>query len=262
MTAESKTVLITGASSGIGATFARRLAASNTHLILVARRRERLDALAGELADQCGATAEALVADLSTPEGMACVEDQIASLPGLDVLVNNAGFGTRTHFAEIDLAMHVDMINVHVTASVRLTRVALPAMIERGRGDIINVSSMAGFLAMPYTVTYCATKAYLITFSQGLAKELTGTGVRVQALCPGFTYTEFHDQPQFESFDRSFVSKRLWMSGDDVVAESLRALGKNESVCVPGRMNRMLLRFQRSPIGPILLRMVAKKRWE
>jgi len=262
MTNETRTALITGASSGIGAAFARRLAADGCGIVLVARRREKMQALAEELARKHSVTTELLVADLSKPGEVERVAERIRALPSLDVLINNAGFGTTGFFADVDVAKHLDMINVHVIASVRLTHAALPGMIARKRGSIINVSSGAAFLAMPNAVTYCATKMYLVTFAEALAKELAKTGVRVQTLCPGFTYTEFHDTPEFAKFNRADIAKGLWMTAEDVVKESIAALDANRVVLIPGRRNRFLIGLQRSPIGPLLLRALAKKRWE
>jgi short-subunit dehydrogenase len=156
------------------------------------------------------------------------------------MLVNNAGFGTAGQFATIDLARQMDMIHVHLLASVRLTRAVLPGMIARNRGAIINVSSMAGFVPLPENVTYCATKAYLNSFSQALQIELAGTGVQVQALCPGFTYTEFHGPPGPTGYNRGFIPKALWMSAEDVVDGSLKALERDKIVYVPGLKNRLL----------------------
>jgi len=262
MTNETRTALITGASSGIGAAFARRLAADGCGIVLVARRREKMQALAEELARKNSVTTELLVADLSKPDDVERVAERIRALPSLDVLINNAGFGTTGFFADVNVAKHLDMIHVHVIASVRLTHAALPGMIARKRGSIINVSSGAAFLAMPNAVTYCATKMYLVTFAEALAKELANTGVRVQTLCPGFTYTEFHDTPEFAKFNRADIAKGLWMTAEDVVKESLAALDANRVVLIPGRGNRFLIGLQRSPIGPLLLRALAKKRWE
>jgi len=262
MTNETRTALITGASSGIGAAFARRLAADGCGIVLVARRREKMQALAEELAKKHSVTTEILVADLSKPDEVEQVAERIRALPSLDVLINNAGFGTTGFFADVNAAKHLDMINVHVIASVRLTHAALPGMIARKRGSMINVSSGAAFLAMPNAVTYCATKMYLVTFAEALAKELANTGVRVQTLCPGFTYTEFHDTPEFAKFNRADIAKGLWMTAEDVVKESLAALDANRVVLIPGRRNRFLIGLQRSPIGPLLLRALAKKRWE
>jgi short-subunit dehydrogenase len=262
MTGDSGIALITGASSGIGAEFARRLAADGRDLILVARRRQKLEALAEELGKQHSISVEALSADLARTADVQRVEERIKELSSLEILINNAGFGTRGFFNEADWAKQLDMIHVHVLASVRLTRAALGPMIARRRGNIVNVSSLSAFLPMLHTVTYSATKAYLITFSKGLAKELAGTGVRVQVLCPGFTYTEFHDTSEFEKFDRSDISKSLWMSAEDVVAESLKNLDGKRVIVIPGRKNRLLMKFVNSPLGPPLVRLLARKRWE
>ncbi|MCX5768780.1 MAG: SDR family oxidoreductase [Candidatus Hydrogenedentes bacterium] len=262
MAGELKTALITGASSGIGAAFASILAQQEYNLLLVARRQAKLEALAGELAGNHGVTADILVADLAQPGDVERVEQKIRLMPRLDMLVNNAGFGTMGHFADVELAKHLDMIHVHVIAAVRFTHAALPGMIARKHGDIINVSSGSAYLAMPNAVTYCSSKMYLITFAEALAKELEGTGVRVQTLCPGFTYTEFHDTPEFQDFKRTDISKGLWMNAEDVARESLAALDSNRAVFIPGRKNRLLIGLSRTRLGPILLGALAKKRWK
>ncbi len=262
MIGERKTALVTGASSGIGAAFARALAADGHDLVLVARREDRLAALAEACRKQHGVMVEVLPADLAKPEDVDRVARRIADLPSLELLVNNAGFGTTGFFADVERNKHRDMIQVHVTAGLSLTHAALPNMIARRKGGIINVSSMAAYLAMPNAVTYCATKMCLVTFSQALAKELLNTGVRVQVLCPGFTYTEFHDTPEFAEFKRSDVSAGMWMSAEDVVRESIAALETGQVVFMPGRKNRFLMKLQRSPLGPLLVWALARKRWQ
>lgn len=254
------TALITGASSGIGATFARHLAARGHNLILVARREERLRALAAELEQQHRITAEVLVADLSIPDGLERVEKRIAELDSLGMLINNAGVGAPDKFAEIDVRKALAMIQVHVIASVRLTRAALPGMIARGRGAIINVSSLAAFFPMPGNTTYCATKAYLNAFSLALQAELRGTGVQVQALCPSFTHTEFHDSPEYQDFDRSQIPKPFWMSAEQVVTASLNALGNGRVISIPGVTNRLLALLARSGLASLLLKILARLR--
>jgi short-subunit dehydrogenase len=226
--------LITGASSGIGAEFARQLAAKGYNLILVARREARLATLAAELEQAYPITAEVLVADLARPADIERIEQRIAPLKNLAMLVNNAGFGTTGNFAEVEFGPQLDMVHVHVLASTRLCRAALPGMIARGRGAIINVSSIAGLAPMPGNVTYCATKAYLNTFSEALQVELAGTGVQVQALCPGFTITEFHDSPEFEGRSRSRSPKLMWLSAAEVVTTSLDALKRDRVIVIPG----------------------------
>ena len=244
--------LITGASSGLGAVYARQLAAQGYNLVLVARREERLAALAAELEERHGVSAQALAADLSTPDGIERVEERIARLEAVDMLVNNAGFGFPGKFAESDLARHLDMIHVHVTASVRLCRAALPGMIARRRGRIINVASLSAFVPAGHA-TYTATKTYLVAFSETLQIELYGTGVRVQALCPGFTYTEFHDTPELApSFDRAQIPRLMWMPAEKVVALSLKALERGRVAYIPGFLNRLLAALARNRLASLL----------
>ncbi len=235
------TAVITGASSGIGAAFARALAARGYDLVLVARREERLTALAAELQARHAITAEVLVADLAKHADIERVARHIAGMETLEMLINNAGFGTTGRFFKVDLARHLEMIHVHVVASVRFCHAALPGMVAHGRGAIINLASVAAFLPLVGNATYSATKRFLVTFSQSLQMELAGTGVRVQALCPGFTYSEFHDTPEYARFKRSSIPAFMWMSAEGVVAGSLKALERNRVVYIPGFQNRLIV---------------------
>lgn len=227
--------LITGASSGIGAVFARKLAARGFRLVLVARRRDRLDALAGEL------NAEALPADLTDEAQLAAVERYIRQAPALDLLVNNAGFGTLGRFWEVNLESQLQMHRLHVLAPLRLCRAALPGMVERRRGAVVNVASVAGFARSPGNVSYCATKAWMIAFTAGLDLELKSAGspVKVQALCPGFTPSEFHD---VLGVDRKKIPDSLWTPTDRVVEASLRGLEKGVLNVVPGWQYKVLVK--------------------
>ena len=241
-----QTALITGASSGIGAEFARQLAARGHDLVLVGRREDRLAALRDELATRHGIAAEFMVTDLAEPAGMATVERRIAGLGALDLLVNNAGFGLGGAFARADVAGQAAMLNVHTMAPMRLTHAALPGMIARRAGGIINVASLAAFMALPGEVNYCATKAYLVTFSRAVAAEVRKKGVRVQALCPGFTVTEFHARPEQGGVGPDRTPRWMWGSARAVVADSLRALDRGQVVCVPGFLNRMIVALART----------------
>ncbi|QXD14589.1 SDR family oxidoreductase [Rhodocaloribacter litoris] len=254
MAHDARTALITGASSGIGAGFARRLAERGYNLILVARRADRLAELAEELQTRHGIEAEGLPADLATDEGIRRVEARIVDCDTLDLLVNNAGFGTTGRFAEIDLAPQLAMIHVHVIAPVRLIRAALPGMMARGAGGIINVSSVSAFWPNAGSATYSATKAYLNAFSEALAHELRGTGVTVQALCPGFTRTEFHDTETFTGFDRSLIPDFLWLTTHEVVQASLEALERGRIIVIPRLIYRVLASLGRSALGAYLRR--------
>ena len=255
------TALITGASSGIGAEFARQLAAGGYTPILVARRQDRLEAVADNLAQRYGIQSEILVADLSQDVGVAAVVGRIRELDDLAVLVNNAGFGTKGRLANADPEKQAAMVRLHALATMQLTQVALPGMIERRRGAIINVSSVAAFIRRPGAVNYCATKAYINAFTEGLAQELQGTGVQVQALCPGLTHTEFHDSPEYASKTGEIQAKRgpdfIWLSAEQVVRDSLAALEHDRVLCIPGLTYQILAGVARTPIiGPALSRRV------
>lgn len=228
--------LVTGASAGIGAIFAERLAQSGYDLIIVARDRQRLEKLADKLRQSDNVQVEVLSADLTDPTELHVVE-RVVSDGNLDLLLNNAGFGTYGTFAELDADREESEIRLNVIALVRLTRAALPAMIERGSGAIINVSSMAAFQASPYNATYGATKAYVNSFTEALYEELRGTGVQVQALCPGFTHTEFQERA---GIDVARVPSIAWMEADDVVNASLAALQNGDLICIPGFTNRVV----------------------
>jgi len=225
--------LITGSSSGIGTTFATELAALGYDLVLVARRRDRLEELAGTLERSRGIKIEILPADLTVDEELAVVEQRVVTAENLELLVNNAGFGTRGKFFQVDLQSQDQMHRLHVLATMRLTHAALTGMTARDKGGIINVSSVAGFWQSPGSVSYCATKCWMNSFTEGLALELKSVGsrVRVQALCPGYTLSEFHD---VAGMDRKMIPASLWMRAEDVVAESLRGLERGQTVVVPG----------------------------
>ncbi len=231
--------VVTGASAGLGKVFAQRLAASGHDLLLVARDAARLRALADELSLQYGIDAEPMAADLGRDEGMRAVAERVAAMTRLTMLVNNAGFGTKGKLANRPVAEQATMLELHVMAPMLLTRAALPGMIARGRGTIVNVSSVASFVFSPGNVNYCSTKAYLRVFSQGLALELAGTGVRVQALCPGFTHTEFQDRA---GMDMSSLPSWLWLGAERVVDDSLAEAARGGRVVfIPGRRYRFLV---------------------
>jgi len=225
------TACITGASSGIGEVFARRLAGQGYNLLLHGRRKERLEQLCFELQQRNGIRAEFILADFSRPEEIRSVEDRIRGVQDLELLVNNAGFGARKSFTRGAIEPQEEMINTHVFATVRLTHAALRGMLERNRGTIINVSSVAGFLVGPNSATYCATKSYITSFTESLHLELNGTGIRIQALCPGFTRSDFHARIGFDTSGDFF---RNFMSAEEVVDASLRSLKGSKVICVPG----------------------------
>ncbi len=239
---ERPTALVTGASSGIGTEFARLLARQGYDLILVARREERLRALAAELEDAHGIAAESLPADLGDAEALAEVEARIAALDTLTLLINNAGFGIDGEFAASDLDAEHTMIRVNVVAPVRLTHAALPGMIARGAGGILNVSSVSAFYPIAGSVDYSGAKAYLNAFTEALHQELAGTGVRVMTLCPGFTRTEFQERADVNA---GRLPDFIWMSAEAVAAHGLRDLAAGHVISVPGVGNQALVAISR-----------------
>lgn len=229
--------LVTGASSGLGAAFAEALARRGFDLVIVARRRERLETLADELRDRYEIAVQVLMADLTQAADLQAVESHVASDAALTILVNNAGFGTIGRFAELDPDRDEAEVRLNVVALSRLTRAALPGMIARGLGGIINVSSVSGFLPGPFHATYGASKAFVNSFTEALHEELHGSGVRVQALCPGFTRTEFQERAGVASRN---VPSFAWMSAEYVVETSLAALRRGTLVCIPGPIYQLL----------------------
>jgi uncharacterized protein len=232
--------LVTGASAGIGRAFADRLARDHFELVLVARSAERLEELAAELRARSGVEVTVWPADLTDAPDLARLADAVAERPP-DLLVNNAGFGTVGPFAELDPEGELREIKLNVVAVVRLTRAVLPGMIERGHGAIVNVSSMAGLSPGPYTATYAATKAYVTSFSEALFEELRDSGVKVQALLPGFTRTEFQERA---GIDASQIPAFAWMSAEAVVEASLHALERGDALCIPGAGYKVLSSLQ------------------
>lgn len=222
--------LITGATAGIGAAFARRLAADGYDLTLVARDADRLTALAERLAHQHGGVVTPLPADLVTEPGVQAVAERLSRPdPAVDLLVNNAGMSLNRSFLESDPAAEERLLRLNVHAVMRLTHAVLPGMVQRRRGAIVNLSSVAGFAALMPGSTYSATKAWVTNFSESVGYAVRRHGVRVIALCPGYVRTEFH---QRAGIDTSRIPGWLWLDADRVVADGLRALARGRTVRV------------------------------
>jgi short-subunit dehydrogenase len=227
------TALVTGASGGIGEAFVRQLAAQGTNLVLVARRGDELERIAAALRERNHVRCEVLAADLTTDDGVAAAAARVTDI---DLLVNNAGFGISARVADVDPAQIDGMIKLNVLALARLTRAALPGMLERGHGGIVNVSSVAGFAPSQGFATYNATKAFVTMFTEALSLEVRGTGVRVQALCPGLTHTGFQAVAGESGVDST--PAMLWQEPDEVVAASLAGLRRNAVIVTPGVHNK------------------------
>jgi short-subunit dehydrogenase len=236
--------VITGASSGIGAAFARKLAGRGYNLLLIARREDRLRSIADEIRALHHVEAEPLAADLTLDTDRDRVAARIRNAPDLALLVNNAGFGTIGYFWEAGLIGQERMHRLHVLAAVSLTHAALANLVPRGQAGtgVINVSSVAAFWPGPQNICYNATKAWMNAFTEGLATELAGQSspVAVQALCPGFTLSEFHD---VVGMDRASVPSSLWMTTDFVAEESLRCFDRRKLIVIPGWRYKAIVSF-------------------
>jgi len=239
---KQKVALITGASSGLGAEFARALAARGYALVLVARRRDRLEHLAAELRSHDGCVAEVLAADLTRDDDVETVARRISSDANFQLLINNAGFGALGDYHEADLSRQMNMHRLHVLATARLTHAALGGLIARDCGGVINVSSVSAFMRVPGHTSYNATKAWMNAFTECLHLELRSRGsqVRVQALCPGYTCTEFHDVLGMDR-NRVMPMRGLWMTAGYVVEKSLQAFDRGDWMVVPGWRYRLVV---------------------
>lgn len=222
------TALITGSTSGIGAAFARRLAADGHNLVLVARSKDRLRDQATELHDTHGIEAQVLTADLATDGGIEAVADRLSDAASpVDLLVNNAGFGHKGRYLEVPIADELTMLKVHCEAVLRLTSAAVAPMRERHRGTVINVSSVGAFVPRG---TYGASKAWVVQFTEGAARDLAGSGVRLMVLCPGFVRTEFH---QRAGMDTGNIPDWMWLDADKLVDSALSDLSRGKTVSIP-----------------------------
>ncbi|WP_210591539.1 SDR family oxidoreductase [Streptomyces sp. GESEQ-35] len=230
------TALITGSTAGIGAAFARRLAADGHNLVLVARDTERLAEQATELHDRHGIEAEVLAADLAEDAGIDAVAARLADRKNpVDLLINNAGFGNKGRYLDVSMADELKMIKVHCEAVLRLTSAATEAMRDRGRGGVVNVASVAAFVPRG---TYGASKAWVVQFTQGAARDLAGSGVRLMVLCPGFVRTEFH---QRAGMGTDNIPGWMWLDADKLVASALGDLARGRTLSIPDPRYKVLM---------------------
>jgi short-subunit dehydrogenase len=237
---ERKTACITGATSGIGAAFAKRLAEQGNDLILTGRRKEKIESLSNTLSAENNINVEVLVAELSDEKELDLLVEKVRNRKSLEILVNNAGFARQNVFHEEAFSTHDVMLKVHNVALIKLCHAVLPAMVSKGKGTIINVSSLSAFTPFPTNAVYCASKAFVTLFTESIHLELRGTGVRVQALCPGMTRTDFHEKMGLDANtvykDRGMMKA---MMPEEVVDISLRYLERGKVLCVPGGNNKV-----------------------
>jgi short-subunit dehydrogenase len=257
----SGTALVTGASSGIGADLARELARRGHGVTLVARRQDRLEALAAELAEATGVRAEVLAVDLSDPDARAGMLGRVADR-GLtvDVLVNNAGFSTTGPVHKSDHRREVAMVRTAVEAVVDLCSLTLPGMVERGRGAVLNVASTAAFQPLPGQAAYGASKAFILSFSQAVRTELRGTGVSLTVLCPGPVKTEFAETAGFtQEESENSLPQFMWVPAAQVARLAVEGLDQGRAVVIPGFANRVGAQLGRNTPRRVLLPLLARQ---
>lgn len=255
MSSTGQTAVITGASSGLGIEFARLAAMDGHDVVLVARRRPQLEQLAEQLRSEHGVTAHVIAQDLADPTGVECLASELSRLGvTVDLLINNAGIGTTGAFATADTAGELQMLALNVTALVHLTKLVLPGMIERGRGRILNLGSVAGSLPGPFMADYYASKAFVGSFSQALSYELRGSGVTATLLCPGPTATEFAGTAGVEG-SRLFALGT--MTAQRVAQLGYRGMLRGRARVVPGIRNKFAIASLRTAPRPIPVAMAA-----
>lgn len=250
--------LITGASSGIGKAFAQKFAREGLSLILVARNERGLTETAEEISSMYKVRIVIISADLSTEEGIRKTEEEIKHYRSISVLVNSAGFALRKSFIEQETAKQLNMINLHVVCTTRLVKAVLPQMIEHKHGFIINVSSLLSFMNLNNNSVHCATKAYLNKFSQNLQLELKKYNIKVQALNPGYTLSNFHNTEEFSGVEKNYP-KAFVMTAETLVHKAVKALSGNKVIYVPGLANKILVAF-RTFFSPILRKSLVSNR--
>ena len=251
------TALVTGATAGLGAEFARQLAARGDDLVVVARDEARLSATRAALESQYSVKVEVLPADLSTVDGCDVVAERIVSTSApVETLVNNAGIGLYRPFGSTDLGIEERLLDLNVRAVLRLTHAAVGVMTRRRSGQILNVSSVAGFVPRGGNVTYSASKAWVTMFSEALAVRLAGSGVQVTVVCPGFTHTEFHDRA---NADMSKMPDWMWLDAAAVVAQALADARKGKPVSVPSGRYKVMISAARHVPRPLLYQLMRRR---
>lgn len=253
-----KYALITGATSGIGAQFAWKWAFRGYSLILTGRRKEKIESLAEDIRQETGVKVEVILADFTVPEELERVKNAVN--PGIEVLINNAGFSNHCSYFETGYEVHKKLIDVHINASMELMHIAIPHMKEKRKGVIINVSSLAGFYPSLSDPSYCASKAFLNLYSECSGLSLKPWNIRVQALCPGFTRTDFHSKLNIAPEKLKNRGLIRWMMPEKVVDVSLKKLGTNQIIVIPGFFNNLLYRIATMIPKKVYYRIVSRKR--
>lgn len=253
--AESGRAMVLGATGGIGRAFVEQLAADGHELLVVARNRQTLDELARQIHDTYGVPVEVLAADLALDDDLRHVENRVRGDAHLELLVNAAGLASWGRFWELDMERELDVIRVNVIAGVRLTRAGLATMLPRRRGAIVNVASLAGYVMLPFCATYGGTKAFLISFTEALHEELRGTGVRIQVVCPGFTWTDMFAR---SGANTTKMPSFIWVRPETIARSSMAALRRDRVVCIPDPRFRVLSVLLRLTPRSVVRRMAGR----
>lgn len=236
---QNKTAVVTGATSGIGAAYAKRFASQGYDLIITGRRKEKIEALAENIRREHHVNVDVVLAELSEKEGIYKVIEEMQGKQ-IEVLVNNAGFGISSLFQDCDLGSAEQLANVNVIAPMELIHAVLPDMVERKSGTIINISSTSVYMVIARNAVYSGAKAFLKSFTEGLHLDLMGTGVKVQTVCPSLTRSDFHEKMGIKRSNNQKKSFARWMTPEVVVDCSLRDLKKNKVICIPGRQTKVI----------------------
>lgn len=240
---QNKTAIITGATSGIGASFAKILASRGYNLIITGRRKEKIQKLADELSKKYNIKIEVIIAELSNEKDVSNIIEHISKINNIDILINNAGYSIFKNFSDTTNTEIDKIVSVHILTVTKIINAVLPKMTRQGYGNIINVSSLGAILPIKKDAVYCGTKSFLITFSESLYMEVRDKGIKVQALCPGLTRTDFHSKLNMKSSDKEKLEQFELMSPDEVADYSLKCLNKNRVICIPGSRKRVLAKL-------------------
>jgi len=239
----NRIAIITGATSGIGASFAKILASQGYNLIITGRRKERIQNLANELSKRYNIKIELIIAELSNEKDIAGFIEYISKVEKVDILINNAGYSIYKNYSDTTITEIEKIVSVQILAVIKTISAVLPIMIRQGYGNIINVSSLGAILPIKKDAAYCGTKSFLNTFSESLYMELRDKNIKVQSLCPGLTRTDFHDKLNMKADDREKLEKFIPMSPDAVADYSLKSLNSNRVICIPGFRKRIIARL-------------------
>lgn len=255
---QRKTACITGATSGIGAAFAKRFAVQGYDLIITGRRKEKIESLSNTLSKEYKIDVEVIIAELSNEKEIDLLAKKIKKTQSLEILVNNAGFAKENFFHKEDFSTSEVMLKVHNLAAIKLCHAVLSNMVSNKKGIIINVASLGAFFPLPINAVYAASKSFMKIFTESIHLELQGTGVKVQALCPGMTRTDFHEKMGFKK-NTYYKDKGLLkaMTPEEVVAISLQYLKKDKVLCIPGRYRQLLSFLLRFLPSKVIYKMVS-----